>query len=154
MRDSTFAKIPDMGTKPAQAQLAETLRRMLDEGEFGFKELVAASAVGNGTLGRILEKDAHEHLLGYNVQLSTLDKLAEALCVQPWQLLHPDGELASFSEQALKIARKMDSLPADLRERAYWLFVQQIDFANVPKPEDAPSAPGRKQPRKLRRVSR
>jgi DNA-binding Xre family transcriptional regulator len=143
-----------MGRKPAQQQLAETLRRMLDEGEFGFKELVAASAVGNGTLGRILQEDGEGRLAGENVRLATLDKLAESLGVQPWQLLHPDGELAGFSNVAIRIARAMDDLAPEYRERAYALFVQQVDFANVPKAADAASAPVVKPPRKLRRVDR
>lgn len=142
-----------MGRKPAQAQLAETLRRMLDEGAFGFKELVAASSIGNGTMGRILQEDGDGRLLGENVRLATLDKLAESIGVEPWQLLHPDGDLAAFSPAALKIARAMDDLPQELRERAYALFVQQVDFANA-RPADAPSAPAVKPPRKLRRVDR
>jgi hypothetical protein len=127
---------------------------MLDEGEFTFSGLVETGALGHGSLARILERDERGRLKGQNVKLEMLDRLAEALDLDPWQLLHPDGDCADFSEQALRIARKMDSLAPEARNRAYAMFVQMVDFGNVPKPEDGSSDPDTPKPRRLRRVAR
>lgn len=127
---------------------------MLDDQEFTFGALVETGALGHGSLARILQEDEHGRLIGQNIKLEMLDRLAEALDVEPWQLLHPDGDLADFSEPALRIARFMDSLAPEVRNRAYALFVQQIDFGNVPRVDDAPNAHDGRKPKRLRRVAR
>jgi len=140
--------------KKAKERLSQCLNRLLEEGRTTFTELVKSGGVTNGTLGRILSEE------GQNIQLETLDDLAAALQVEPWQLLHPDGEVASMSKDALKIARKMESLNPAIRDTAYALWVQRVDFENEqqpPPPEPpngAPSAPDKKQPIRVRRVRR
>lgn len=143
------ATLPSMGSS-AKERLRDNIRLLLERGETTWEELLESGAVTNGTLGRIVEDD------GQNVRLSVLDALAYALKVEPWQLLHPDFEIANLAGPALKIARKMETIREDHQERVYAKFVQDVDFANVPlKPEDPPaaaSAPGKMRPRRLRRV--
>lgn len=133
----------------ARHHLRDTIRALLESGEVSYSALVASGAITNGTLGRVVSDE------GQDVRLEQLDWLAAALDMDPWQLLHPDTEVAQFSKQALKIARKMDSLPPEVRDQAYALFVQAVDFANVAPPPAAPaSAPSTAKPKRLRRVHR
>jgi transcriptional regulator with XRE-family HTH domain len=119
--------------------------------------LVRTNAVTRTTLARIVRED------GQTVDLDQLDWIAEAFGVEPWQLLHPDFDTAMLSAWAMKIARKMEDVPAPLRARVYARFVQDADFANQaveavaaePPPEDEPAnAPGTLKPRRLRQVRR
>lgn len=145
---SAFEILPRMGT-PARHRLRDALKRLIEQG-VTWNELLESDAVSNGTLGRILGED------GQDVTLRQLDLLAEALDIEPWQLLHPDVDLAGMSKTAMKIARKMDQMEPSVREQAYSLFVQTVDFANVPttRQADAASAPSTAKPTRLRRVHR
>lgn len=141
--------------KLARHRLRDTIRFLTEHGRASFGDFVKVDAAKKSSLARIKGED------GQNVTLNQLDLLATALGVEPWQLLHPDGEAATLSDAALKIARKMDDLPPELRERAYALFVQAVDFAN-PSPPDPPhnggagaaSAHDSVTPKRLRRVHR
>lgn len=136
----------------ARHRLRDTIKRLFAEGETTFGAIVESGALPTTTLARVISADGH------NVGIDALDGLAEALQVEPWQLLHPDLDVAELSRYAILAAQKMDELPEEVRARAYALFVQQVDFGNVPTtPPPAPvaaSAPGKKKPRKLRPVHR
>lgn len=141
--------------KPARIQLRDNLARVLRDRIARFGALVESNAVTKSTLDRIIDEE------GQSVRLDQLDWLAEALQVEPWQLLHPDFDTALLSEWAMKIARKMDSLPEGVRRRAYSRFAHDVDFANEAADEaraereaDSASAPDTLKPRRLRRVDR
>jgi DNA-binding Xre family transcriptional regulator len=145
--------------KPARIWLRNNIKRLLSSGGTTHRALVATGAVTNGTLGRITGEE------GQDVRLEQLDWLAQALSCEPWQLIHPDPDMAELSSDAMKIARKMDQLPEEQRARAYALFVQAVDFANPAPPappepgasngkDGAASAPGTARPMRLRHVNR
>jgi DNA-binding Xre family transcriptional regulator len=141
-----------MGT-PARDWLRKNIKRLIDSGGTTYRALVATGAVTNGTLGRIASEE------GQDVRLEQLDWLAQALNCEPWQLIHPDPQVAGFSADALRIARAMDDLPPEKRAAAHAVFVQAVEFANpptkAPEPPDAtPSAPAASRPIRLRHVSR
>jgi len=127
-------------TKKAQIRLRDTLKALIEKGVASHQLIVKdAGAVSNGSFYRIVSKE------GQGITLDKLDQIAEALHREPWQLLHPDPEFTSFSSTALKIARKMDSIRPEMREKLYAVFVQMADFDNVqeqrPEAEAQPEAP-------------
>jgi DNA-binding Xre family transcriptional regulator len=149
--------LPLMG-QPARKRLRDAIKRLIEEGLTSYTALVKSGAVKGSTLSRVLSED------GQDVRLEQLDWLAHALRCEPWQLLHPDPDMAELSPDAMKIARKMDQLPEEQRARAYALFVQAVDFANPPPAPPEPgasngadgaaNAPGTAKPIRLRHVSR
>jgi hypothetical protein len=74
--------------------------------------------------------------------VSAIKKIADAVGLTPWQLMHPDmpsGLAVGLSEEVLRIARQLDSLTGDRRERA----LEIADFAAfsvLPKPAGTPAA--------------
>lgn len=135
----------------SRQRLRANLKRLFDDGVTTYSDLAQTEAVSNGTLGRVAGDDE----AGHNLTLDKLDRLAFALKVEPWQLLHPDFDWANLSPAALKIAQKMESIAESHQDKAYWQFVQLIDFANIPATAaDAASAHGTVKPRKLRKVPR
>jgi DNA-binding Xre family transcriptional regulator len=140
----------------ARHRLRDTIRHVIDEG-VNYRDLVESGAVTNGALGRIRADE------GQNVMLDQLDRLAEALDMEPWQLLHPDFETAQFSKYALLAAHKIDQQPPELRAQLYQLLQQLADFGNaereageaaVASGADVASAPAAQRPKRVRRVHR
>jgi hypothetical protein len=94
----------------------------------------------------------------HTVGVDFMDKLARAIGVEPWQLIHPDERYATLSELALEAARKLDAIkdPSE-RARAYALWVQVVEFTNrPPMPGEqgqagASNTRGDQQPRPARR---
>lgn len=135
--------------RSARHRLRDNIRRLLDEKEVTYTALVESGAVTNGALGRIISDE------GQSVNLRQLDMLAEALDVEPWQLLHPDFEVSRLSHFGVLAGQKLDELPEELRPPAYALFVQQVNFGNTGAAPAAPaSAPGTRKPKRLRPVHR
>jgi DNA-binding Xre family transcriptional regulator len=141
----------------ARHRLRDTIRHILDEAGVDYRELIESGAVTNGALGRIRSDE------GQNVMLDQLDRLAEALDLEPWQLLHPDFETAQFSKYALLAAHKIDQHPPEFRAQLYQLLQQLADFGNAereageaagPSAADAANAPAAQRPRRVRRVHR
>lgn len=69
----------------AQLRLRDTLKRMLRVGETTYSDLLESGAISHGSLTRVIS-DA-----GEPVTLAQLDRLAHALGLEPWQLLHPEA---------------------------------------------------------------
>jgi hypothetical protein len=136
--------------KKARHRLRDNIRRLIEIGAVPYTAWLASGAVTNGAMSRIVGPD------GQNVRIDQLDLLAEALGVEPWQLLHPDIEVSTLSRQAMKIALEMDSLKPEARDAAYALFVQQVEFGNVRQEPraDVPNGHVVPRPRPLRKVHR
>jgi DNA-binding Xre family transcriptional regulator len=133
-----------MGT-PARIRLRDTIKKVIASG-VSYTDVWESGAISSSNLARVISPEGH------NVRLEQLDYLAQALDVEPWQLLHPDFTLATLSEHALRAARKIDCLPADKREAAYALLAYNLDF--LAPQGDGPSAPDSGRPIRVRHVHR
>lgn len=72
-----------MPTQQPRAILAANLRRMIDSEEMSVRAWATARELDVKLINRIVN---NEHA----VNLETLEKIAEAVGLQPWQLLLPD----------------------------------------------------------------
>lgn len=121
---------PEMA-EPTKKLLARAVTRAIDSAGVSRNSWAAAKRLDVKAVERV-EKASH------NVGVDFMDKLARAIGVEPWQLIHPDERMATMSELALEAARKLDAIkdPSE-RARAYALWVQVVEFANrPPMPEE------------------
>jgi transcriptional regulator with XRE-family HTH domain len=121
---------PEMA-EPTKKLLARAVTRAIDAAGVSRNSWSAAKRLDVKAVERV-EKASH------NVGVDFMDKLARAIGVEPWQLIHPDERMATMSELALEAARKLDAIkdPSE-RARAYALWVQVVEFANrPPMPEE------------------
>jgi hypothetical protein len=112
--------------EPTKKLLAKAVTKAINESGGSRNAWAATKRLDVKAVERV-EKAAH------NVGVDFMDKLARAIGVEPWQLIHPDDRYATLSELALEAARKLDSFkdPSE-RARAYALWVQVVEFANRP----------------------
>jgi transcriptional regulator with XRE-family HTH domain len=113
-------------SEPTKKLLAKAVTKAINESGMSRNAWAAAKRLDVKAVERV-EKAAH------NVGVDFMDKLARAIGVEPWQLIHPDDRYSALSELALESARKLDSFK-DSTERAsaYALWVQVVEFANRP----------------------
>lgn len=137
--------------EPTKKLLARAVTKAID-GAGGSRNAWAASKRLDVKAVERVEKAAH------NVGVDFMDKLARAIGVEPWQLIHPDERISGMSDLALEAARKLDAIkdPSE-RARAYALWVQVVEFANrPPRPDELgrageSSIPDDQQPKPTRR---
>lgn len=116
---------------------------MVAKGFSSLKEVTAANGGSNGTLDRIRREAS-------GTSVDSLEQLAGALGLEPWQLLHPDldpkapPKVSSFSLAAEALALAYDELP-DGREKqdmlARLLGQLQLRSPAPPPPKQDGSAP-------------
>lgn len=84
--------------------------------------LAREAKVGVATIARIKGTDT-------SIGLDVLEKIAEALGVQSWQLLCPNCDNLNLSPLALDLALSLDKIGDDkLRKRAYAVALQVVSF--------------------------
>lgn len=89
--------MPDMGNA-SRITVADNIRLLMDLRGLNKHTLSLKSGVSNRMIGKMLADD------GSAPTTATLDKIAAALDVQPWQLLVPDGHNnAALSKNAEKV---------------------------------------------------
>lgn len=124
----------------ARDLLADTVNRLVRTGRTTAARLVEKRIASNGAIGRI--RNAQD-----NTGVDVLDRLADYLGVEPWQLLHPDPRVAELSQDAIEIGRQLDTIPdPELRRSIYASMVRLVELTREPRPlpDDAPDAvPGR-----------
>lgn len=117
----------------ARELLANAVNNLISVGKTSHRKIVANGGPSNGPLGRLRNQED-------DVGIDTLDRLATATGLQPWQLLHPQGHKAQttgeLSEEALAIARALDRLQDDPRRRDFALRLCEIAVSGSP-----PSSP-------------
>jgi hypothetical protein len=112
--------------EPTKKLLANAVTKAINE-YGGSRNAWAASKRLDVKAVERVQKESH------TVGVDFMDKLARAIGVEPWQLIHPDERYATLSELALEAARKLDAIkdPTE-RARAYALWVQVVEFTNRP----------------------
>jgi hypothetical protein len=141
---------PEM-REPTKKLLAHAVTKAIEEYGGSRNSWAASKRLDVKAVERV-QKESH------TVGVDFMDKLARAIGVEPWQLIHPDDRYATLSELALEAARKLDAIkdPTE-RARAYALWVQVVEFTNRPPmpaqqgQAGASSIPGDLQPRPVRR---
>lgn len=143
--------------EPTKKLLAKAVAKAIDESGVSRNAWAASKRLDVKAVERV-EKAAH------NVGVDFMDRIARAIGVEPWQLIHPDDRYATLSELALEAARKLDAIKdPSRRARAYALWVQVVEFNNEPPqiveqpradgssaPADrTPTPPRRRGPKKL-----
>jgi hypothetical protein len=138
-------------SEKVRATLWENLQTLMlrKYGKENLYRLGDEAGTGSGTPGRLKLKKQ-------SIGIDVLAKFADALGVEPWQLL-ADGLGETMSQSALTIARKFDALPDDrVRLRAYTLIDQALEQARqgesiqgpppATTPTDEPAADERTRP--------
>jgi hypothetical protein len=123
--------------EPTKKLLAKAVTKAINESGGSRNSWAASKRLDVKAVERV-EKAAH------NVGVDFMDKLARAIGVEPWQLIHPDDRYATLSELALEAARKLDAIKDPTkRAKSYALWVQVVEFNNEPsQPVEPPRADG------------
>lgn len=107
----------------ARDLLAECLNRIIRSKHATGRQLVAKGILSNGTLGRI--RHAQD-----NVGIDVIDRFAEYLQVEPWQVIHPDPRVAELSAEAIEAARQLDTLAdTELKRKVLAAWMQALEIA-------------------------
>lgn len=139
----------DMAQDDSKAFLWAAVQALMNKhfGDENLNRLARVAKFGPGTASRLKAQAT-------SVGLDTLDKLAQAFSVEPWQLLVPGFDPdappggAQPSPMARDIAQMLDAIEDDgRRQRAYALVVQVLQFGGAdgesetaPTPAPAPTA--------------
>lgn len=116
-------------------------------GRINLSKLSSEGKFSQSTASRLKEGET-------SVGVDILDKCASVLGAQPWQLLHPDFDIAnpvssvSHSPLAEDLAKQLDLIQDQkARERAYALATQVLTLAaySAPDTEQAPAPSPKKQ---------
>ena len=119
--------------KRPQAVLAENLMRLRHANRFTQKQLAKKAGLGEGTIHRA--SDGKQSA----ATLETIEALAEAFNLEPWQLLVPDLNPESpprlqrnhFAADVLWIAKEIAARPS-----AKAFFMEQFDRRKTQQPVD------------------
>jgi hypothetical protein len=139
--DFRCQSIPDYCVKYPSAMGAD-LRKVIWENIERLKDGRAKTntaknaKVGTATMDRMSKQESYP-------RLQVLERVAEFLNVEVWELLKPGG--SEFSEPAKSVAEMFDALPHEQKAVAYALIVQILEFGNTGR-EPPPSDPTTPEP--------
>jgi transcriptional regulator with XRE-family HTH domain len=131
------ARVP----KKLKDVLWENIAALLEARQTNARRVAAEAKIGPATMHRLKSE-------GTSARLDVLERVADALNVEVWQLLKPPSETA-YTEEALELAALFDALPNEF-ERAKANALTRLVLAGqippppvlyAPEPAPAPSRP-------------
>lgn len=131
MRESDFGIVPDMGKLTARQQLDAYVNGRIDSEKTAYSA-ITGKGFSNSLLGRIRAGTPSDF------RISQLDKLADALKCEPWQLLCP---LSSEAMRAAIEIQKLTDKEARRRAVATVEFKVQEELTLAATPASPPSVP-------------
>lgn len=118
-----------MPARRARELLADTLNRVVRTRASALT-LVEKGIAANGPLGRMRNAQV-------DARIDVLDRLADFLGVQPWQILHPDPRVSELSADAIEAGRQLDKLTdPELKRRVYATWQAALHLVST-SPDDA-----------------
>jgi DNA-binding Xre family transcriptional regulator len=122
--------------------LWENISALIEARQTNARRVSVEAKIGAATMHRLKSE-------GTSARLDVLERVADALNVEPWQLLKPPSEVA-YSEEALELAALFDALPNEF-ERAKANALARLVLAGqlplAPLPQEPAPAPASSAPR-------